>query len=89
MIGKMVTNDIAESSFSGVTSQVQNYGRIGMFNAADISEMFRNGYLYRPTTKKDLKEGNRAIFHYFPEDLQLTSKTAEMEDTPVIHQSNN
>ena len=39
---KMVTNDLAESSFAGVTSQVQTYGRIGMFNAAAISGMYRN-----------------------------------------------
>ena len=30
MLGKMVTNDLAESSFSGVTPQVQTYGRTPM-----------------------------------------------------------
>ena len=69
ILGKMVTNDLAENSFAGVTSQVQTYGQIGMCNAADIRKMSRNGYLYRPTTKKDLKEGNRGMFHDFPEEL--------------------
>ena len=65
----MVANDLAEISFAGVTSRVQTYGRIGMCNAAAISDMSRNGYLSRPTTKKDLKEGNRGLFHDFPEEL--------------------
>ena len=43
MIGKMVTNDLTESSFAGVTYQVQTYGRIGMCNAAAITNMSRNG----------------------------------------------
>ena len=51
----MVTNDLDESSFAGVTSKVQTYGRIGMCNAADISDMSINEYLSCPTTKKDLK----------------------------------
>ena len=66
MLGKMVTNDLSESSFAGITYQVQTYGRIGMCNAAAISDMPRNGYLSRPTTKKDLKEVNRGLFHDLP-----------------------
>ena len=42
MLGKMVTNDIAERLFTGVTYQVQTYGRIGMCNAASIIDMSRN-----------------------------------------------
>ena len=85
----MVTNDLAESSFAGITSQVQTYGWIGMCNAAAISDMSRNGYLFRPTTKKDLKEGNRGLFHDFPEQLRLTSVMSAMEDAPVTHKANN
>ena len=89
MLGKMATNDLAESSFAGVTSQVQNYGRIGMFNATDISDMSRNGYLSRPITKKDLKEVNMGLFHDLPEELRLAAVMAEMEDAPVTHKANN
>ena len=39
MLGKMVTNDLSESSFTGVMPQVQTYGRIGMFNVAAIIDM--------------------------------------------------
>ena len=85
----MVTNDPAESSFTGVTSQVKTYGRIGMFNATAISDMYRNGYLSCTTTKNDIKEGNRGMFHDFTEELQLTAGMAAMEDAPVTHQSNN
>ena len=69
VFGKMVTNDLSESSFAGVTSQVQTYGRIGMCNNIAISNMSRNGYLSRPTTKKILKEGNKGMFYDFPEEL--------------------
>ena len=86
---KMVTNDLAESSFAGVTSQVQTYGRIGMFNAAAISGMYRNWYLSRPTTKNDLKEGNWDMFHDLSEELRLTAVMAAMEDATVTHQANN
>ena len=60
-----------------------------MCNVAAIIDMSRNGYLYRPTTKKDPKGANRDMFHYFPSELQLTAVMAEMEDAPVIHQSKN
>ena len=85
----MVTNNLSESSFSVVTSQVETYGRIGMFNSASISDMSRNGYLSRPTTKKYLKEGNMGMFHDFPEELRLTAVLVVMEGTPVTHQANN
>ena len=71
MLGKMLTNNLAESSFTGVTSQVQTYGWIGMCNAASISYMSRNRYLSRPTNKKDLKEGNRGMFHAFQKSCNL------------------
>ena len=86
---KMVTNDLAESSFAGVTSQVQTYGRIGMCNAAAIIDMSINGYLSRPTNKKDLKEVNRGLFHDFPEELRLTDVMAAMGYAPVTHKANN
>ena len=60
-----------------------------MCNDAAIIDMSRNGYLSCPNTKKDLKEGNRGMFHDFPEELQLTAIMTAMEYTPVIHQANN
>ena len=60
-----------------------------MCNAAAISDMSRNRYLSRPSTKKNLKEGNRGLFHYFPEELLRTAAMPEMEDAPVMHKANN
>ena len=89
MLGKMITNDLSESSFTGVTSQFQTYGRICMCNAAAINDISRNGYLSHPTTKQYLKEGNCGMFHDFPETLRLTAVMVPMEDATVTHQANN
>ena len=56
-----------------------------MCNVADISEMSRNGWLYRITTNKELKEGNRGMFYDFTEELRLTTIMEEMEDATVTH----
>ena len=37
-------NDLAESSFAGVTGQVQCYGRICMYRAATVSNVSRNDF---------------------------------------------
>ena len=39
LMGKMAVNDRAESSFAGVTAQIQDYGRIGLANSAAIRDM--------------------------------------------------
>ena len=40
----MVTNDCAESSFSGLTNQIQNFSRINIPGAAAVSDMKRNNF---------------------------------------------
>ena len=52
----MAVDDIAESSFAGVTAQLQVFGRIGMASAAAISDMDRNGFLEQPTTNKETND---------------------------------
>ena len=89
MLGKMVTNDLAESSFAGVTTQVQTYGRIDMCSAAAVSDMARNGFFARPTTKKSIDNDKRGIFFTLPEELQLTVVMVVMEDAPYTRDSNN
>ena len=54
MLGKMASNDLAESSFAGVTTQVQCYGRIGMSAAAAVSDVGRNGFLSRSGIKRPI-----------------------------------
>ena len=89
MMGLMAVNDLAESSFAGVTAQVQCYGRIGMHAAAAVSDMSRNQFLSRPTTKRDISKGERGLFHGLPEELRVTAMMAAMEEAPSTRQSNN
>ena len=46
-------NDLAVSSFAGVTSQVQCYGRICMHSAAAVSDVSRNDLLNQSITKNE------------------------------------
>ena len=89
MLGMMATNDYAESSFAGVTAQVQTYGRIGMHGAAAVSDMQRNKFLARPTTKKSMANNERGLFHDLPEELRLTVTMMAMEDAPKTREHNN
>ena len=89
MLGKMATNDLAESSFAGVTAQVEYYGRIGMHSAAATSDMARNKFMDRPLTKKDMEKNERALLHGLPEELKVTLAIMSMEDAPATRQSNN
>ena len=69
MLGKMAYNDLAESSFAGLTAQIQCYGRRGMYNAAAVSDTSRNGFLSRPTTRKEINEQKRGIYHTIVQEL--------------------
>ena len=89
MKGKMVTNDLAESLFAGVTTQIQTYGRIDLCSAAAVSDIARNGFLLRPKTTKEIKEGRIGLFHTLPEELKLTAIMVSMEDAPATRDYNN
>jgi hypothetical protein len=89
LIGKMAVNNRAESSFAGVTAQIQDYGRIGLPNGAAISNMGRNGFLDHPLTKTDLKGQRRGLFYSLSQELQLTAVVAAMEYAPTTRKSNN
>ena len=73
LLGFMAMNDIAESSFSGVTSQLQVFGWIVMSSAAAISNMASNGFLDRTNTNNEVSDNKTSLFHDFPEELQITS----------------
>ena len=66
MLGMMASNDIVESSFAGLTAQIQCYDRIGMYNAAAVSDTSRNGFLSRPTTRKEINEQKQGLYHTIP-----------------------
>ena len=100
MLGQWASNDLAESSFAGVTAQVQCYGRIGMSNTAAVSDVARNGLLNRDGTKKQInhattstkkkqKDKKLGLYHGLPEELQITLLMMCMEDAPATRKQNN
>ena len=78
----MAYNDLAESSFAGVTAQVQCYGQIYMCSSSTVSETAINGSLDRPTTKKQMEVYQQGFFHGLPDELQITLVMVAMEDAP-------
>ena len=50
--------------------------------------MARNGFLAQPTTNKDISDKKTIMFHYFPEDLQITSIMCALQEAPATRQSN-
>ena len=93
MLVKMASDDLTESSFAGVTAQVQCYGRIGMSAATAVSYVGRNGFLShggikRPidceTTSKNTKakEKERELYFGMVKELQITLLITCMEDAP-------
>ena len=69
----MSVNDLADSSFGDVTSQLQVFGRIGMASPAAIINMARNGFLDLPTTNKEMSDNKTSLFHDIPDELQITA----------------
>ena len=86
LLGIMAVNDLAESSFAGVTAQVQVFGRIDLASAAAISDINRNGFLDRSPIDDDTATG---MFHGLREELQLTAVMCAMEFAPATRQANN
>ena len=68
----MDVNDLAESSFTGATAQLQVFVKIGMSSTAAISDMDRNEFLDWPTTNNDRGDKKRSLYHDLPEYLQIT-----------------
>ena len=88
LLGTTATNDIAESTLGGCTSQIQRYGRIGLSNASAISDMKRNGFIRRPTGfKQDNKP--RGLFHEFNAVLRDAIVEVAMRDAPECKEQNN
>ena len=61
----MAVNDLAYSSFAGVTAQLQVFGQIGIANTAAISDIALNIILEQPTTKKKISSKKTSLFHGF------------------------
>ncbi|KAL7553860.1 hypothetical protein ACHAWF_017484 [Thalassiosira exigua] len=89
MLGKMASYDLAESSFAGVTAQLQSFGQIAMGSAAAISDAKRYQFFYRPIDNKSIKKGDLGMFHTLPEELQVTATISAMESAPQMRKKNN
>ena len=90
LLGMTAVNDLAESLFAGVTAQVQVYGRIGVANAAAISDMARNGLMHRPTTAEEMRSTTgHGLFHGLPEKLQITAVMTAMEHQALATRESN
>ena len=100
MLGQWASNDLDESSYTGVTAQVQCYSRIGMSNATAVSDVVRNGLLSSDGTKKQInhatkitkkkqKDKKRGLYHGLPKDLHITLLMMCMEDSPATRKQNN
>ena len=59
-----------------------------MASASDIIDIARNGFLYQPTTNKEMSDKKTSLFHDFPEELQITSIMCAVQGDPATRQSN-
>ena len=70
----MAVNDPAERSFGALTGQLQCFGRIGLTNAAGVSQVRTNGDLSRgfeiSSSKKVNKSNTNGFFHSLPDNLR-------------------
>ena len=85
MLGREATNDRAESALGGTTQQIQAYGRIGLANAAAISDAKQNGYFSRFTRTTGKAKG---MFRQFPKELWECILMVAIEDAPTTMSHN-
>jgi hypothetical protein len=83
--GREATNDRSESALGGTTHQLQKYGRIGISNAAAISDAKTNGYFRRFSVDKNKTKG---MFHQFDREMRDCLLTVAIEDAPVTISTN-
>ena len=83
--GRDATNDRSESALGGTTHQLQKYSRIGISNAAAISDAKTNGYF-----RRFLVNGNKTkgMFYQFDPKMCECLLTVAIEDAPVTISTN-
>jgi hypothetical protein len=90
LVSMFAVNDLAESSFAGVSAQVQVFGRIGLANAAAVSDMKRNGFLYRPTPAAEVEaNASRGLFFNIAEELRITAVLTAIKWAPATRNVEN
>ena len=68
-----------------MTDQLEVFGRIGLANAAEVSDMQRNGYLKRP----DLENNEVSLYFGLQEELRITATMTAVKLSPAVRKSNN
>jgi hypothetical protein len=84
LLGNAATNDKAESTLGGTTTNIQRFGRIALSSAGAVSDMKRNAFLKRQDA------GNPGgLFHQFPHELREAIVRVAMKDAPATKHRNN
>ena len=50
--------------------------------------MARNGFLYQPTTNKEIRDKKTSLFHDFPEELHITDIMCVVQEATATRHSN-
>ena len=85
LFGMMAVTNLSESAFGGLTAQLELCGRIGLANAAAVSDMQWDGYLKRP----NLENNEVSLYFGIPEELRITATMTAVKFDPAVKKSNN
>jgi len=83
--GRDATNDRSENALGGTAHQLQKYGRIGIANAAAVSNAKTNGYFCRFSVNGNKMKG---MFHQFDPKMCECLLTVAIEDAPATISTN-
>ena len=84
LFGLMAVNNLAESVFEGLTAQLEVFERIGLANAAEVSDMQRNAYLNWP----NLESNEVSLYFGLPEELRITATMTTVKLAPAMRKYN-
>ncbi len=85
LFGREATNDRSKSALGGPPHQLQKYGRIGIVNAAAISDAKTNGYFRRFSASG---KNTKGMFRQFDPRMRKCFLTMAIEDAPVTIATN-
>lgn len=88
-MGKLAVNDLAESAFAGLTTQLKVYGRGDLKSLAAVSDLAFNGFMDRPLTSDEIKGDERGFFHTWPEELKIALASTAMKYKTATKKANN
>ena len=80
-LGKMATNDTAESPFAGLTNQLGNFGTILGIHAGGISQARINGDFKRKNVNGNKKDG---MYHMLPTKMKQSLLTMAIKEAPNV-----